>query len=346
VAIYRRATRRAALTYPKPSGRVAVLLALPLLGGLTIGSALAELDSGVAQLSAAQAEESGTAISILRRQDLAPGLTEVRVPSWTGMAGGAGAGRLLALAPGARMAAVASQVGPAQASLILARDDGSQLQVSMPGLISAGFAADGRWLAAIDGTGALWRIDAGSGLATRLADGPFLGNPLIGQSGDILVLRVPSVDAPFTSRLARVAADGSTAILPGDDELVYGAQPLADGSLAVTLHQGPGTLVVRQRIDGRRTLLVNLGQDAVNVAITADGAAVAWERYGEVFLQKLPSGQPQLLGTGSHPRFAPDGRTVLIDQPDRTVLRDLNGTAIASFTAQAAFDDCAEECGQ
>lgn len=323
-----------------------MLLAPALFTGLAIGPALAQPRSPAIAVSADEARQTGTAISIIRRGDLAPGLAEVRVHGWEPDGARKGAGTVLALAPGGGLAAVAAQIGPAPTTLLIGRADGSQLQVPMPGLISAGFAPDSSFLAAIDGAGSLWRIDADSGEATRLAAGPFLGSPLIDQDGAILVLRVASVTAPYSSHLVRVSADGSTVTELTDDELVYGAHRLDDGTLAVVVHQPEATLVVRGALPGPRELLVNLGRDAVNVAVAPNAAAIAWERSGQVYLQDLPGGSARLVGVGAHPRFASDGTAMLVDQPAGVTLLDRTGRALATFASQAAFGACVGGCDQ
>lgn len=337
---YPRAGRRA----HGSGSRLAVLVALPLIGGLTIGTAVAQPGPNVKTLTAAQVEQLGSAISVLFRPDLATGLAEVQVPGWTAATGKAGINRLLAIAPGGEMAAIAGQMGPGQAPLILVRADGTQLHVTMAGLLGAGFAPDAAWLAVIDGAGSLWRIDASTGRATHLADGPFLGSPVIDVAGAILTLRVASVEAPFLSRLVRVAADGSQLTMLTDEQLVYGVQPLTDGSLAVTAHRPAGTLVISVPPNGATQTMADLGPDAVNVSVAPTGAAIAWERRGEVFLRGLPAGQPQRFTAGRRPRFAPDGQALLVDAPTGTVLMDLRARTIATFTTQVAFDGCAAGC--
>jgi hypothetical protein len=342
VATYPRAGGRAISTYPSPQRRLVVLLTLPLAGGLMIGSALSWPQAGVRALTATQAEQEGTAITIIPRRDLAPGLAEVRVQGWEAASADLGDGRLLALAPGGDLAAVAAQVGPEPAPLILARADGSQLHVTLPGIISASFAPDGSWLAAIDGSGSLWRVEADGGAASRLADGPFLGSPRIADDGAILTLRVASIEAPYSSRLVRVASDGSSVTPVTEDALVYGAEPLDDGSLAVVVHQPSGTQVVRALPGGGRDPIASLGLGAVYVDIARNGSAVAWQRVGEVFVRELPTGATRRIGEGSHPRFAADGRTLLVDQPDGTALVDLGGRTVAIFASQAAFETCGD----
>ena len=327
-----------------PRGRLLALLALPLIGGMSIGTVLAQPGTPVTALTAAQADQLGTTVTILQRRDVAAGLVEVRIPGWTAATREAGANRMLALSPDGSSAAIAAQLGPEPSTLILARGDGSQLQVRLNGLMAAGFSPDAAWLAAIDGAGSLWRVDASSGQATRLADGPFLGSPVIDAVGSILALRVASVEAPFVSRVARVAPGGAAVTLLTDDLLVYGVQPLDDGSLAVIAHQASGTVLVREDTGGQRRLLANLGPDAVNVAVAPNGAAVAWERAGEVFVQELPAGQPHILGRGARPRFGPDGLTVLVEVQSGTALLDLRARPIATFASQVAFGACGDGC--
>lgn len=321
-----------------------VLVVAPFVGGLTITTALVQRPAPVFSLSANEAENRGATISIVGHPDIAPGLAEVRVPPPPlDDPPGIGANRLLALSPNGGQAAVAQQIGPDPSTLVLARSDGSQLLVQLLGLIAAGFAPDGTWLAAVDGTGALWRVQTDSGLATHLADGPFIGRPTVEAAGGVLALRVSSVEAPFASRLARVAADGSAISYLTDDDLVYGAQRLADGSLAVVAHQASGTQVWRLA-SGARQQMADLGQDAVNVTVATAGDAVAWEREGEVYLRTLPAGKPTRLASGARPRFAADGRSVLVELPGGSALIGLDGRTIATFASQAAFATCADEC--
>jgi hypothetical protein len=322
---------------------VLMLVVAPMVGGLTIGTALAQRPPSVSSLSAEEAEDQGATISIEGHPDLAPGLAEVRVPL-AGDLPPAGTNRLLALSPNASQAAVAKQVGPNPSTLVLAHVDGLQLLTELPGLIAAGYAPDGTWLAAVDGTGALWRVQTDSGVATHLADGPFIGRPTVEAAGSILALRVSSVEAPFVSHLARVAADGSDTAILTDDQLVYGAHPLTDGSLALVTHNASSTQVWRLA-GGQRQQLADLGRDAVNVAVAPAGEAVAWERAGEVYLRTLPAGSPTRLTSGARPRFAEDGRSLLVELPDGNTLVGLDGRMIATFDSQAGFATCAEGCG-
>ncbi len=308
-----------------------------------LGSAVADRAPAVSHVSSTDAAESGQSIVIARHDDLAPGLAEVRVPSSISATRAGGTDQLLAVAPDAATAAVAGQIGPETTPLIMARADGSQVQVELPGLIAAAFAPDDSWLAAIDGRGALWRVAAADGAARQIAAGPFIGDPVVEASGSVLALRVPSVEAPYRSELVRVTPDGTTTGLTSE-ALVYGAQRLADGSLAAIAHRPTGTVVLRLG-GGRATVMADLGADAVNVAVDRSAAAVAWERAGSVFLQRLPGGRAQRIAAGAHPRFSADGQALLLDLPTGSELVDPDGDLIATFSTQLDFAACAEECG-
>jgi len=328
---------------PRARRRLALALGLlPLASGLMFGSAVAERAPAVSRVSSADAVQAGRAIVITRHDELAPGLAEVRVPSAIAATRGGGVDQLLAVAPDAATAAIAGQIGPESTTLVLARSDGSQVQVELPGLIAAAFSPDGSWVAAVDGRGTLWRVAAGDGSANQVAAGPFVGQPVIEADGSVLALRVPSVEAPYRSDLARIAPDGTATALTSE-ALIYGAQPLADGSVAVVAHRPSGTVVLRLAGAGPAAI-ADLGPDAVNVAVDRSAAAVAWERGGEVFLQRLPGGRPQRIAAGTHPRFSPDGHALLLDLPTGTQLVEPDGTLIATFSTQLGFAACAGEC--
>lgn len=323
--------------------RVALVLGLlPLACGVMLGSAVAERAPAVSNLSADEATRAGQSIVIARRDDLARGLAEVRVPSNTTITRASGSNQLLAVAPDAILAAVAAQVGAENTALIVARADGSQLRVELPGLIAAAFAPDASWLVAIDGHGALWRVAAADGAARQIAAGPFIGQPAVEGDGSVLALRVPSVEAPFRSELVRIGLDGTTTSLI-DEALVYGAQPIAAGSLAVIAHRPAGTVVLRLA-GGRATVLADLGPDAVNASVDRAATAVAWEHGGAILVQQLAGGRPQRIATGTHPRFSADGRALLIDEPAGTRLIQSDGAVIATFSTQLGFAGCAAEC--
>ncbi|HEY8178760.1 MAG TPA: hypothetical protein VIH33_00025 [Candidatus Limnocylindria bacterium] len=323
--------------------RLALILGLlPLASGVMLGSAVAERAPAVSRISSSQAAQSGQSIVIARHDDLAPGLAEVRVPSSISATRGGGTDQLLAVSSDAATAAVAGQIGLETTPLIMARADGSQVLVELPGLIAAAFAPDESWLAAIDGRGALWHVATADGAAQQIGAGPFIGQPVVEAGGSVLALRVPSVEAPYRSELVRVTSDGAATPLTAE-ALVYGVQPLADGSLAAIAHRPAGTVVLRLGGD-RTTLMADLGADAVNVAVERSAAVVAWEQAGSVFLQRLPGGRAQRIADGTRPRFSADGQALLVELPTGTQLVAPDGDLIATFSTQLDFAACGEQC--
>jgi hypothetical protein len=336
-----RRPRRALSTSAAAAARPPLAAAVGILiGGLTLGGALAQpIGNGAPPVPDAL---TGMSITLVDRSQLAPGLSEVRI-GFSSVAAGTGANRLLALSGDGATAAVASQVGPDPATLILARRSGSQLRLSLPGLIGAGFSPDGSWLATIDGSGSIWHVDAGTAAASRVADGPFIGNPIVEPAGSILALRVSSVEAPIVSRLVRIGTDGDVAALAGDG-LVYGVQRMADGSVAYAAHRDSRTLLMQLADQGPRQL-ADLGEDAVNVALSPTADTVAFERGGQVFLRRLADEAASRLGPGTHPRFASDGRSVLVERASGSALLGRDGRALGIFDGQAGFAGCDGGCG-
>ncbi len=314
---------------------LALVTLLPLVATLLVHAAsAADPPSAVRYLDAAEARREGVALELVRHLDRAVATLEVR-PVEPNPA----RPRLLDLAHAAGSAAVAEGIGPQVATLVLARADGSQLQVPVEGLLDATFAPDDAWLAVVDGTGRLWQLRADDGSLQLIADGPFLQAPLVEAGGGVLALAVSSVEAPFRSHLVRVAPGGSLERLSVED-LVYDAQRLADGSLAVVAHRPAGT-VVRRIVGGEETAHLDLGPDAVNVSISADGAVVAWETEGEAFVQ-VAGQERRGLGAGSNPRVSPDGRGILLGRDGGTVLVDPTGAELAALSADTALLDCGE----
>lgn len=315
--------------YPARNPRITTYLAMPIILTLVaVGVASAELPPGVTRVSAADAERMGSAIH-LRRQPLG-GATLVQVEAaTTGMS-------LLAVSADGSQGALADQLGEASATLTLAKIDGQQLRITMPGLLAASFASDGTWLAVLDGRGALWRVDAVSGWSALLAEGPFIGSPIIEADGSLLLLAVPSVQAPYQSRLIRLAPATGAAARLSDEDLVYGAFPLDGGDLAIVAHQIDGNTV--RRISGSRDrLLVDLGLGAINVAVAGNGR-IAYERNGEgVYLVDTPSVTARRVGAGSRPCFSPDGSSILVRRGDQTLGLDLDGSVLAVADKPAGF---------
>jgi hypothetical protein len=314
---------------------------LPLVIALAAGAAgiaSAEPPRGVTALSASEADRSGLAIALVRHAELDSRLVEMRFD------GTEPRGRLLAVAPDAATLAVADRIDLESATLSLAHADGSQLRIALPGLLAASFAPDASWLAVIDGSGSLWSVGVETGAATRLAGGPFLGPVTVEPGGTVMLASVASVEAPFISRLVRFdPADGSVSLLSGE-QLVYGSTLLADGSIAVVAHQPEGTVVRQLTALGERPL-ADLGPGAINVAISPDGTRIAWERHADgVYLLDLAMGDARRIGSGARPRFAPDGRSLLVQDGQGTVLLGLDGSPLARLSGPADFAGCVGEC--
>lgn len=322
-----------AIARQRPPGelrQVATLaILLVIVAAITAGIASAELPAGVTRLSAAEAERAGSTVRLTEHRVGASTLVEVQP--------GASALALLAVSADGSQAALADQVGELSGALTLARADGSQLRLQLPGLLAAAFAGDGDWLAVIDGRGALWRVDADSGNARPLADGPFIGSPLAADDGSLLLLAVPSVEAPYQSQLVRFAPSTGVVTPLSSDELVYAAFPLADGGLAVVAHV-PGRTVVRQLTGTDEPVVADLGPGAVNVAVAPDGWQIAFERGGEgIFVLDAPGSAARSLGPGSRPCFAADGASLLVRRGGEAVVLDLDGSVIAVVNGLAAF---------
>jgi hypothetical protein len=239
-------------------------------------------------------------------------------------------------------AAVAPGIGSQVGTLTVAHADGSQLQVPVEGLLDATYATDGSWLAVVDGAGRLWRLNVDDGALRPIADGPFLQAPLVEADGSILALAVPSVEAPFRSRLVRVSPAGSVARV-SEEALVYDAQLLADGSLAIVAHR-PGGTVVRRLAGASEATVIDLGPDAVNVSVSSDGGTVAYQRGAEAFV-RIGGQQARSLGRGSNPIVAPDGSAILLSREGGRVLVSASGAELGSLPAAIALLDCGQECG-
>ncbi len=295
---------------------VAIPLALVLL---TVGVAAADRPTGALRVSAADAARAGSLIGFVPHDIGGARLVEVEAPS----------GTLLAISADGGQAALAEPFGQLSGSLVLARADGSQLRLPLPGLLAAGFAVDGSWLAVVDGRGALWHVDAETGEAGEIEDGPFLGSPILSADGSLLLLAVSSVEAPFRSRLVRITPSTGSVTPLSNDELVYAGLPLSDGGIAVVAHE-PGRTVVRRLGAGASQLLADLGPGAINVAMTADARQIAYEVAGRgIFLLDRPGASPRSLGAGSAPCFAADGALLLVRRGSGTAALTLDGSVLA-----------------
>jgi hypothetical protein len=236
-----------------------------------------------------------------------------------------------------------SPVAPGQSGpLVLAHADGSQVEVALPGVRGAAFSPDGTWLAVVDGAGALWRVDAASGAATILAEGPFGPDPSILADGDILVVRLSSLEAPFWANAELIdASSGSAASVdPGtvpEAQLVYAASPLIDGGVVLVRHRvGGGVSILRATPGQSLTELADL--EAATVAVSPDGDWLAWIDGEAVRLAPTRSpNKPTELGPGSMARFAPDGSLVLVLGDQSAAVVDLDGNRFDEASTSACW---------
>lgn len=270
---------------------------------------------------------AGLAVTLTRRTVAGVPLVEPR-PS-----GRAPRLRPLAAAPDGLTMAVSTVEPGVIGPLTLARADGSQLEVELPGLRGAAFEPGGTWLAVVDLAGAVWRVDAASGTAVRLAEGPYGPDPSVLPDGRILLVRVSAVDAPIWATAETVDADNVHAPLTGslgpEEQLVYGVTPLADGSVALVRHRiGGGVAVVRLDESGAETQLTEL-HGAAAVSVSVDGRWLAWQEAGATWLAAANAvGEARAIGTGEPVRFSPDATLLLILGAEATDIVDLAGERI------------------
>jgi hypothetical protein len=317
------------------------LSALP--GAMVVTTSGAPPSSGPLRLTAAEAARRGLALGLTVHAAFGAPVLTASLPE----AGEAPDPRqLLDVAGGGGMAAVADRIGPLATELIVARADGEQLRVPMAGLLGASFAEDGTWLAAIDGAGTLHHVSTVDGAVLHLADGPFIGDPVVTPAGDVLALAVSSVEAPYRSRLVRVSSSGEVGEPLTDDELVYSVTQLEDGSLAVVAHRPGGGSEVRRASNGTVTTLADLDPGAIHVAVSADGSQLAWEIADDGVYLRGAGGHVGRLGAGARPRFSPDGHAILVDRPDGPVAIELQtGREQPLDGTTAAFVRCDQGCG-
>lgn len=324
---------------------LSVALLVVLAASMTLQADAAPGDDQVIFVSAAEARERGLAIRLAREsEDAAPPVVVVAVEERAGGAVPPADPRaLLDVAPGGRIAAVATRVGPDPTDIVLARADGAQLVIPVPGVLAASFTPDGRDLAVIDGLGRLEVLSTADGATRIVADGPFLGPLTAEADGSVMLLAVSSVEAPFEARLGRIDLDRGGFELLDDGELVYSGTRLADGSLAVVAHTPSGS-VVRRRDNGATEVLATLEPGAIHVAVGADGDEIAWERAGEIFVRRRGGGV-RSLGGGLRPRFAPGGGALLVDDGgEATLILTETGRRIGLGSATASFDRCGPGC--
>jgi hypothetical protein len=284
---------------------------------------------------AAAVRDRGMAVSLATRSVAGVGVLEPRFGAELGAAG-----PLAATLDGSALAMTsvpAGQVGP----LTLARADGSQIEVSLPGVRGAAFEPAGSWLAVVDVSGALWRVDAATGAATPVADGPFGPDVTVLPGGDVLVIRMSSVEAPTWAAAQRIDPDGGDAVAVGAADaqtaLVYRATALIDGSVALVRHRiGGGVDLARIAPDGLEMDLAHSPQPGVTISPSGD--RLAWAADGSVWLASVgeePS--PVAVGSGSAGSFSPDGSLLMIIGPNAAGVVDLAGNRRSDLVASACW---------
>jgi hypothetical protein len=231
----------------------------------------------------------------------------------------------------------AGHAGP----LVIARADGSQLDVALPGLRGAAFSPDGEWLAAVDLAGSLWRVEAATGAASLLAEGPFGPDPTVLPDGRVLAVRLSSVEAPIwaAAQLVDPLTGVATTVEAGraeQDQLVYQAAALVDGSLSLVRHRVGGAMdVIRVTDDGSPSTVATL--KATSVAVSPTGERLAWAWDGSIRLDRPDDAAPFVLSAGSAARFSPDGAFLLVFGDRRTSVYDLAGALRAEAGETACW---------
>jgi hypothetical protein len=256
--------------------------------------------------------------------------------------------RVLATAPGGSAVAIADRIDDPAAGLTIAHADGSQVRTALPGVAGASFAPDGRWLAAVDGHGRVWRVDPKSGLASRLADGPFAGAIAFERDAALLGIEVSSVEAPYASRLVRIDPESGrlTSLAGIDAPLVLAAQQLSDGSIAAVIHPLGGGIAVRRVSAFGSSPITGLGTDIADVAVSPDGQFVAYAMAGGgVYLVEVGLGVTRRLGDGMLPRFAPGAPAVLVQVDRGSVVIGYDGRTLQTYASPAtAWASCVGGC--
>lgn len=314
---------------------LAALLTMSATLALRAGT-LADPGRTPIHLAADEAERAGLRLAFLEHPELPARILEIS----HGQPGQPrGFTSILAAAPDGARVAVAVKTGQDPTWLVIAEAGGDQLRVPIDGLLAAAFAPDGSWLAATDGTGRLWQVDVVDGGATLLAEGPFVGALSVEADGALLALAVPSVEAPFSSRLVRIDTDGAVSVL-SDEELVYDARRLPDGALAVVTHRPAGNVLLRLA-DGGSATVVDLGPGAVHVTTSDDMQLVAWERDGYVFARD-GGGRTVRIARGTRPQMSADGRVILVEATGGVAAYGSDGSLLAELGGPAILLGCGE----
>lgn len=321
---------------------LAAVLAVSVLAPLVLVSAgRAVVAPSHRTLGPAEVERLGLGVEVARRPDGDQLL--VSVSSAAGE--GAAKPRLLAAAPGGGAVALADRLGVGPAELLVTRPDGGVTLTAMDGLLGAAFAPDGSWLAAVDGTGTLWRVEPGDGAPAVLAEGPFAGAVEHAPDGRLLLLLLSSVEAPVSSLAVLLdPATGAIETVPpvAEDGLVYRARAVP-GGIGLVVHRPDGSKELRRA--GATDALVTLPTSAGTIDFAPDLSAVAY-RSGdhEITLLHPLDGAARTVPAGGQPRFSPDGTRLLVELGGATATLEVASGRVTPVAGQAVWAACAGEC--
>ena len=322
------------VTHPISLALLAVTAALLVAMGLQ-PSVRAEPPPAVVVLGPSSAPLSGRPVDLPSRVVGHASLVEPR------LGGALRDATVLAVSSDGAYVAIAG--GGPSGPLTVAGADGRQVDISLPGARGASIHPSGSWLAAVDGLGVLWRIEASDGAAQQLASGPFAAAVTVLPNERILAIRVSSLDAPIWADAVTLDPSSGQATLvdpgtPPETALVYGAQPLGDGSFAIARHRvGGGVALLRIAPDGTTTTIAEL-DDATRVTSSPDGSALAWLSAGRVGMADADQGTQAVdLGAGESARFSPDGSLVLVFAGGGSWVADRSGAWVTDTVATACW---------
>ena len=217
--------------------------------------------------------------------------------------------------------------------------------------VAAAVAPDESWIAAVDGSGALWRVPLDGGAPSAISSGSdglvfWLALDFM-SDGRLLATQVGSSSVPLPSRVVIVDPMSAGIEVLSSEEMAYQPTPMDDGSVAYLTTELDGSTVVRRTARGRQMLAVPIGQTAA-VDLSRDGRHVVVERVGAVIeLVSLPDGRSRALGTGSRPIFSPSGDAIgVVDlAAGRAIELDLGGNEISRTPSlHVAWLNCPEGC--
>lgn len=216
---------------------------------------------------------------------------------------------------------------------------------------AAAFSPDGSWLAAIDGAGALWRIDLVDSSATQLlasAKGLVFGRWLRFEGNERLIVNlVGSVEVPLPTAIGAVDLSTMSVELLTTGGWERRGWPQADGGLiyASILPDGGAIQLMHRDPAGAVTPMANLG-----IATWLDVSPQGWAAYSNLsgaVLLTPPSGPTITLELGSIPHFSPDGSQVAIvsEAADKVLFFTVDGLLVGDVVGPfGAWTVCAEAC--